>query len=429
MKPVSRFCLLLLCTYSLIPISLCSTFSLGGDWQPSGYNGTFQLQTPEVTITLQLQQDAYDQVRGNMRSSNGTEYSLEGMVMEGVAAGTCRGVEGYLFFEAYLDGNELTLSLIQPDAYNMPDYDSAQYLLLNRTTPGESNPANAQVRKKTEIQTQQDAKTISPAATPAGKSIVKDEINGFQFYKPDGWEHQQGDGQILLGSHTIAGLISVFPHQARNMNELNSLIQQGIQEEGVYLNLDGPPEQQSTTQLTGSCSGYVQGEQAKGYVIGLLGPHGGGIFILAVSTPDKLGQDIIGAARSISEHTSFTRVTAGSQDLVRHFAGEWVWTSGHRTEWMHLFPNGAYSDQSEASYSGNFTDDVGNITGNWGAYGEQKNIGRWNVQGTRDSGVLTVIDPDGSQTRYEYRVFVERGQKYYTEYLFNGYHYMKRKGY
>lgn len=43
------------------------------------------------------------------------------------------------------------------------------------------------------------------------------------------------------------------------------------------------------------------------------------------------------------------------------------------------------------------------------------------------AGVISVISPEGSQGTYEYRVFVERGEKYYREYLFNGYHYQKLK--
>ncbi len=58
---------------------------------------------------------------------------------------------------------------------------------------------------------------------------------------------------------------------------------------------------------------------------------------------------------------------------------------------------------------------------------QNNNRGRWNIQGNMDSGVITVVNTDGSQTRYEYRVFVERGEKYYREYLLNGYHYTKQK--
>jgi hypothetical protein len=262
-----------------------------------------------------------------------------------------------------------------------------------------------------------------------GTELVDDKINGYSFTLPEGWVYQKADGQILLGSHTIAGLISVSPHQAGSMQELLRLMSLGIQEEGVYLNPGGKSRQIDQAMASGYYEGIVQGEQAKGYLIGLLSPHGGGIFVLALSTPAKLGNDIIATAEYVASNTRFTRRETGSADLVAHFAGQWAWTNGYRTQWMTFFPDGSYSDQSEASYSGDLTDGSGNITGNWGVAGEDSNRGRWTIQGNIDSGVIIVINPDGSQNRYEYRVFVERGEKYYREYLFNGYHYRKRKNF
>jgi hypothetical protein len=256
---------------------------------------------------------------------------------------------------------------------------------------------------------------------------VRDDINGYSFTLPEGWVHQQADGQILLGSHTIPGIIFVFPHQARNMQEMQGLMAEGIQEEGVYLSPEGGARQKNQAMASGYYSGIVQGEQARGYGIGVLSPHGGGLVVLAVSTPQKLGQEIVAAVDFLASNTRFSKRETGSSDLVRHFSGEWAWTNGYRTEWMTFFPDGTYSDQSEASYSGDFTDGSGNITGNWGVAGENSNRGRWSIRGTRDEGVITVTNPDGSQDRYEYRVFVERGEKYYREYLLNGYHYTKQK--
>ena len=253
---------------------------------------------------------------------------------------------------------------------------------------------------------------------------MRDEVNGYSFTKPDGWVHQQGDGQILLGSNTIPGIISVFPHQARSMQELQALMYQGIQEEGVFLSLGGGVQQQGSNMITGYYDGSVQGEQARGYGIGLLSPYGGGIFVLAVSTPQKLGQEIMAAADFLASNVRFSERKTGDADLVRHFSGEWMWTNAYRTEWMTFFPDGTYSDQSEASYSGNLSDG-----GNWGVANQNSNRGRWTIQGTIDSGVITVISPDGTQTRYEYYVFVERGEKYYREYKFNGYLYQKQKNF
>ena len=398
------------------------------------YTGTYKLTTGDVTLTLTMKQDGFNVLTGTLESSNGMQYTLEGMVSEGIAAGAVSGSEGTLYFEAYLEGNDLTISLIEPDSFNMPDYDTAKYLVMSRSnqqlTP---SPSSSQPQPQVPVQSapQQQVTATQPDKPPinikSGTERVNDEVNGYSFTKPEGWVHQQADGQILLGSHTIPGVISVFPHQAKSMQELHGLMQLGIQEEGVFLTLDGNVQQKGSNRVVGYYNGSVQGEQARGYGMGLLSPHGGGIYILAVSTPQKLGQEIMAAADYLASNTQFNKRKTGDSNLVRHFSGEWAWTNAYRTSWMTFFPDGSYSDQSEASYSGNLSDGSGNVTGNWGVVGQDGNRGRWSIQGTMDSGVITVVNPDGSQNRYEYSVFVERGEKYYREYMINGYHYSKQK--
>ena len=398
--------------------------------QPQNYTGTYSVNTGDISLTLSLNQDEFNMITGTLTSSNGNQFVLEGMASEGVAAGVCSGSDGYLYFEAYLEGNDLTFSLIEPDQFDMPDYETSKYFVFNRGTKKPQQPPQ-QLQKQPQpspgeqmVSASQNRPSMQP---PAESEVVKDELNGFSFVRPEGWVHQQGDGQILLGSHTIPGVISVFPHHAQNLQEMQGLMNQGIQEEGIYLVLQNGPQQKNARMMSGTYTGIVQGEQAKGHGIGLMSPHGGGVFVLAVSTPEKLGKELIAAAEYIAGNTSFQKQEVGDRELISHFAGEWAWTNGYRTEWMSFFPDGTYSDQAEAGYSGDFTDGSGNITGNWGATGQTSSRGRWNIKGNKDSGVITVIDPDGNQERYEYRVFVEDGEKYYREYLLNGYHYMKQK--
>ena len=398
--------------------------------QAQDYTGTFQVETGGVTITLSIQQDANKQLTGTLKRSNGSVFSLQGLVDEGAAAGVISGSEGSLFFEAYVDGNDLTLSLIEPDQFNMPNYDSAEYLVFSRNNQQpQLHQAPVALQTPSNRQTAAPPPANLPPNIKPGSEQVHDAINGYNFTVPEGWVHQMADGQILMGSHTIAGILSVSPHQARSMQELQGLISQGLQEEGIYLAPEGAFRQPSQNMVSGYYKGSVQGEQARAYLIGVLSPHGGGLYILALSTPDKLGQEIMAAADFLASSTRFSERKTGDADLVKHFAGEWAWTNGYRTEWMTFFPDGSYSDQGEASYSGNMTDGSGNVTGNWGVAGENSSRGRWNVQGTIDSGVITVISTDGTPTRYEYNVFVERGEKYYREYMFNRYHYRKQKNF
>jgi len=419
-----------LCSANAIPVSDYS-------FQQQNYTGTYTFVSGDVTISLTLQQDQNNNLTGVLKSSNGSTFSIEGMVSEGIAAGVCRNNEGGLYIEAYLEGNDLTLSLIEPDQFNMPDYNTAQYLVLSRTTKQAPPPAQGRVSPVEQLTRKAPVSAQDQSAPPAGLSANQtaqisneeagDPIYGYKFRKPTTWNHQNEEGYILLGSTTIPGLILVFPHQSNNMQGMMSEMQQGLQDEGIYLTLSSQVEQKASNMASGFYQGVVQGEQAKGYGLGVLSPQGGGIFILAVSTPDKLGNDIIAAANTIGQNTLFYKPQTGDQSLVKHFAGEWAWTTGSRTSWMTFYPDGTYSDQSEASYSGNFTDAGGYNTGNWGTASQDSNRGRWTIQGTKDAGVITVIKSDGSQKRYEYKVYVERGEKFYWEYLFNGYHYRKQK--
>ena len=410
--------------------------------QQQNYSGTYTMSSGDVTITVTLNQDQNLNLSGSLRSSNGSNFTIEGMVSEGMAIGACSGNEGALYFEAYLDGNDLTFSLISPDQNNMPDYNTAQYIVLSRSAqqPSTGQPALSPIEQltKTAPAASQNMTQAPPSpssnlstnqTTQISNEEAGDEIYGYKFRKPAGWNHQKGEGYIMLGSNTIPGLILVLPHQSNDMVAMTAEMQQGLQDEGISLNLSSQVEQKAANMASAFCQGIVQGEQAKGYCLGVLSPQGGGIYILAISTPDKFGNDIIAAANTIGQNAVFSKPSAGDQSLVKHFAGEWMWTNGYRTEWMMFFPDGTYSDQYEASYSGNFTDGGGNVTGNWGAMNQDSNRGRWTIQGTKDAGVITVVNTDGSQTRYDYKVFVEKGEKFYWEYMLNGYHYRKNKAY
>ena len=51
--------------------------------------------------------------------------------------------------------------------------------------------------------------------------------------------------------------------------------------------------------------------------------------------------------------------------------------------------------------------------------------GRWTVRGTKDSGTIIVKLANGNEIYYEYKVHIEKGEKYFREYWFNGNHYRK----
>jgi hypothetical protein len=435
--------------------------------------GNYTLQSAEVTLSLQLTQQG-NVVQGTLSGSTGASFQLSGQVDNGIGYGTCTGAEGSVFFEAYADGEDLTLSLIEPDQYGAPNYDQARYLPFKKTGTGQSGgpgPATGAVtgapglgatgsggtgsggpgsagpaqggtgQGGTGYQNQAatgyqnnpsgyQSQAGGPATGSAGSSSiganeVGDPAWGLKFKLPQGWIKQQSASGAVVGHNTIAGMILVIPHMSQNLQEMQAEMMKGIQEEGSYLTPAGGLQTVSQNVLAGDYSGMANGTQVKARGFGVLSPNGGGAYLIALSTPDKLGQDLVGAAQAMVQSVQYFKVDVG--DLVQHFAGNWSNFTSNTSTWICFCPDGTYSEQYESSYSGNFNDGSGNNTGYWGTAGQDSDRGRWTVRGNKDAGTIIVRLANGKEIYYEYQVFVERGEKFYSEYLFNGNHYAKSK--
>ena len=414
------------------------------------YDGTYTLTSGQTTLTIIFQQSG-NTITGTLSSTTGVTYQMQGEVMEGTAAGVCSSSGGSVFFEAYLDGTTLTFAMIEPDANNMPDYDQVQYLSFtkseeqvaqgNRTqgvmgdlfgeqrenNPPGDNPQNN--RQNNNWQGNNQGQHTNPNQGTGTPSISENEIGdpswGFKFPKPAGWVHQQSAEGAVLGHNTIPGMIIVFVHMAENMQQMQQEMMQGIQEEGSYLMPGGSLQPSGNNILTGDYSGSMDGTQVKAKGYGVLSPYGGGAYILAVSTPEALGSDLIGAAGSIAQNMQYFKVETG--DLMNHFAGNWTHHTSNTSTYIFFGPDGSYSNQYESSYSGDFTDGAGNYTGGWNAMGNDKSQGRWTVRGNKESGTIIVKLNNGEEIYYEYRVHKEKGYTYYNEYWFNGDHYAKNR--
>jgi hypothetical protein len=117
----------------------------------------------------------------------------------------------------------------------------------------------------------------------------------------------------------------------------------------------------------------------------------------------------------------------GDPELVRHFAGMWAAYSGISGGGTllnyYFYPNGAFSDASESSYTSETPDAT------YGSVGTDSSKAHWKIQGNKQEGQIMIISPDGSQRTVNYRVYVEKGQPYWREYMFNNRHFSKRKDY
>ena len=460
-----RMYFLMAFVFGLFILHPVSGESFGGFYlsvQQHPYTGKFVLQAGQMTLTLNLVQHVNKRVTGTLKSSNGTLYQVKGMYEDGgVVTGTCSNSNESVFFEAYLEGNEMTFALYEPDANNQPNYDTEKDLVFRRASSGQNAggvhvpvPAAAQSQQNVAPATdgglqsrhaggsanqnyasgqQSNAQGMGGQAagnSNIGTNEVGDKSWGFKFTPTPGWVHKQSASAVLLGHNSIAGMIIVFPHQARSMQQMQQEMMQGIQEEGTSLRVAGNMASMNNNTLSCDYAGVVNGQQVKAKGYGVLSPYGGGAYILAIATPDKMSNGLTTAARQVAANMRYFKQNAGSSSgLLQFFADVWVSTTINTSSYVYLYADGTWSNRDESYYSGNFNDGGGNVTGNWGAGGQQNSRGKWSVRGNRDQGQLITISPNGERSVYEYHVHIENGHKYYSEYYFNGTLYHRKNKY
>jgi hypothetical protein len=109
-----------------------------------------------------------------------------------------------------------------------------------------------------------------------------------------------------------------------------------------------------------------------------------------------------------------------AQTLLFKFAGRWDHVTSNTLTNLFLKPDGTYEEAYEAGYSGQFTDQGGYQTGNWGATGAQQAQGRWKIVGSLRQGKLYLVDQSGRTSAIPYQVHIKGGEIYWGEYFFNG---------
>ncbi|UCF67058.1 MAG: hypothetical protein JSV80_14940 [Acidobacteriota bacterium] len=286
-------------------------------------------------------------------------------------------------------------------------------------------------------QTGAEERTVAPALEPQSPLPISDEHVsdaswGFRFIPPSGWKWKADHSGAVLGHDTIPGMILVIPHQETDLQSVSRQLQQGLTEDDLTLSPSGQVNQKGNGLLTCEVTGVAQGHQVKGRAYGTLSPHGGGAYVLGVTTPEKYGEGIAEAADAIS--TSMSYFKSDTSELFRHFAGMWAHYSGGYGGGTlinyNFYPDGTFEDTSETSYNINSSSDGwGTPDTNIGATGVQSSSARWTVRGNLEAGQIIIKRPDGSERYIDYQIFVEKGRKYLREFLFDGRHFSKQKDY
>ena len=110
---------------------------------------------------------------------------------------------------------------------------------------------------------------------------------GVEFTIPDGWIGQQTDGGIILGSQTEAGAIILVQHAFSSLSDLRQEAINGVQDDqGITLMIEGTPEELGPSSIGAGYTGSMQGYPVKAYAVGLINPHGKGVSIFSITSPE-----------------------------------------------------------------------------------------------------------------------------------------------
>lgn len=382
----------------------------------SGLSGTYTYNDQGTTMTLVLQEGGNGQITGSLTSPDGWQMKVEGMKQEDAAVGSCYNDQGGYYFEAYEEKGGLTLNLIEPGPDNAPDYTKAQQLTFSRKGGG-SSPAPSMPGRQSIGAGRPSTTTRTETPNLSGESIG-DPGWGFVVHPPAGWKAQKTAQGVVMGHDAIAGMIVVFPHMMTDLQTVQAQMQSGLNEEGTQLSLTGGLQQLGDNAIAGDYAGTFNGQNARARGVGTLSPHGGGAYILAITTPEKYSGEIARAADAVAAGMEYNRPQ--TSDLMQAFAGTWVTMTTNTQRKVTLTPDGGYYENYEASYSGSSSDGLGNQGMAWGTARNDNAQGRWTARGNREQGVITITYPDGNTATVEYRVHVENGETYWNEYWFDG---------
>lgn len=238
------------------------------------------------------------------------------------------------------------------------------------------------------------------------------EMWGYSFQTPARWQYQNDAQGALLGHQRVPGIILVYPHRLKSMNALRQEMLQGLHEEEGYLKLKGTLQKMGKNGYMGHYVGVYGGEKAKATGYGTLSPYGGGVIIIAMSTPQAYSKALDKAAKSITRSLHYKKQqTAG---LMQRFVGKWQTWSKYSESSVYLYPDGTYEESSSSSY-GNADASAGAV---WGAANDSGGRGHWQVRGNAREGELIFTDANGESGSYPYHVHVSNGETYWSEYYF-----------
>ena len=260
---------------------------------------------------------------------------------------------------------------------------------------------------------------------------------GIRFEVPTGWVGQESGGVFVMGSNSVAGIILVTTHAHTSMAALETEAKAGISEGTTTLKLEGAIEKISDQTIGGYFSGTMEGQAVKSYSLGMINPHGSGVTIMALTTPEMFSDTHVQLAKQVSASIRF------SEPVISPVIDQWKEKFNNaRLTYMESYSSsgssyggystgGGYSQKEVIDLCGqgyfnyNKRSSVSIDTG--GAFGSSSSSGQgqgsWEVKAGIDGGESLVLTFHDGEI-YQYNLTYDQEGKTYL----NGYRYFVTYG-
>ena len=238
------------------------------------------------------------------------QFAVEGQASGAVLEGSYSIWGLSTRFRARLDGDRMTL-----------ETDEDTYVLARQGTTGQTASAPV-VGAGGEAMTPPDGVAVAPDGGLAGPSVPvgADEVDepawGLRFRVPDGWQLAQREADsLILGSGTLPGVLLLRELEIGTLAELRAMVSGALLDDGVRLIPKGAPEAIGDAALGVEVEGSIGSDRVRGYVVGVISPHGPGLTILAVTEQDRYEALHRSAARDLADSVAFrARPVFGNRD-------------------------------------------------------------------------------------------------------------------
>jgi hypothetical protein len=181
------------------------------------------------------------------------------------------------------------------------------------------NPLGGGARKSVSAASQ------APAAQPiAGGQVVNDPSMGVRFSVPPGWKHQKQQATYIMGHDTIPGMVIITPHTFNSAQEVIASASEPLyQGQDGQLAVTSQAVTLATNILAADYGGHMLGKQARGRVVAVLSPHGGGLMIMAGTEASTYGPQYAQLAEGIASSMQFSKpvMSAEAQNWSQRLRG------------------------------------------------------------------------------------------------------------